>query len=376
MIRLLHTADLHLGSTFSSLGEKAGERQAAFLATFERLLTLAIKSDVQLFLVAGDLFDQPRPEPALVGRVQAGLKRLADRGIVPVLLPGTHDNVVAADSVYRQTDFPGAVVLAEPTVGEPVCLKIGGEAVYLYGFAYRSLASGDALAGMARRRAEGIHLGLLHGSKQGSPEWDYRKKDLPFTAATLRGWGLDYVALGHYHGFEIIEEGGRVCACYPGSPEGKRFGENGPRHAALVTVAAGGAKVEPMAVNTQVLEEKNFDLAGCEDLAGAATAITGLGRPDLLLRLALTGIVEAPIDLPALHARCRDVFFHLEFEDRTRLFDSAFAARIEREETVRGVFVLRARRLLAEVPAEQRPLVEEAFREVLVRFRHFGGDGA
>lgn len=376
MIRLLHTADLHLGTAFPSLGERAGERQGAFLATFERLLTLAIKNDVQLFLVAGDLFDQPRPDPALVGRVQSGLKRLADRGIVPVLLPGTHDNLVAADSVFRQTDFPGAIVLAEPTVEEPVCLRIRGEAVYLYGFAYRSLASGDALAGMARRQAEGIHLGLLHGSRQGSPEWDYRKKDLPFTAAMLRGWGLDYVALGHYHGFEIIEEGGRALACYPGSPEGKRFGENGPRHAALVTVAAGGAKVEKLAVNTHVLEEKSFDLSGCEDLAGAAEAIAALGRPDLLLRLSLTGIIEAPIDLQALHARCRDTFFHLELEDQTRLFDSAFAARIEREETVRGVFVQRARRLLAEVPAEQRPMVEEAFREVLVRFRHFGGGGA
>ncbi len=50
-------------------------------------------------------------------------------------------------------------------------------------------------------------------------------------------------------------------------------------------------------------------------------------------------------------ARCRDAFFHLELEDRTRLFDSAFAARLEQEQTVRGVFVRRARRLLAEAPA-------------------------
>ncbi|MFA5516696.1 MAG: DNA repair exonuclease [Desulfuromonadales bacterium] len=372
MIRILHTADLHLGAPFPALGERAGERQGAFLATFERLITLAIKSEVQLFLVAGDLFDGPRPEAAVVGRVQSGLKRLADRGILPVLLPGTHDHLVDADSVYRRAEFPGAVVLTEPVVGEPVRVAVKGEEVYLYGFAYNSFASADALGGMARRAEEGIHIGLLHGSRQGSPEWEHRKKDLPFTPATLCAWNLDYVALGHYHRFEIIEENGRALACYPGSPEGKRFGENGPRYAALVTVGPGSANIEKVAVQTQVMEEGSIDLSGCEDAGRAAAAIVALGRPDLLLRLALTGIVEAPLDLAALHARCRDAFFHLDFDDRTRLFDSDFAARIGAEETVRGLFVRRARHLLEEAPAAERPLVEEAFREVLVRFRAFG----
>ncbi len=372
MIRLLHTADLHLGAPFPSLGERALERQNAFLATFERLLTLAIKSEVHLFLIAGDLFDHPRPEATLVGRVQAGLKRLADRGIVPVILPGTHDHLVDADSVYRRAEFPGAIVLTEPVVETPVRLDIRGQEVYLYGFAYNSFASLDALASMARRQGDGIHIGLLHGSRQGSPEWEYRKKDLPFTPATLGEWKLDYVALGHYHRFESIEENGRTLACYPGSPEGKRFGENGPRYGALVTVAPGSAVVEKVEVNTHTLDESSVDLAGCEDAGQAAAAIVALGRNDLLLRLALTGIVEAPIDLAALHARCRDAFFHLEFDDRTRLFDSSFAARIGDEETVRGLFVRRARQLLEEVPAAERPLVEEAFREVLVRFRAFG----
>jgi DNA repair exonuclease SbcCD nuclease subunit len=373
VIKLLHTADLHLDAPFPSLDEKEAPRRNDFLLTFERLLTLAIKNEVDLFLVAGDLFDSPRPSAAVVGKVQAGLKRLSDRGIVPVLLPGTHDGTVSPDSVYRRTQFPGAVLLDGAVVDEPVTVTAGGSQVHLYGFAYRSFASDDALSGMARRSADGIHIGLLHGSRQGSPEWDYRKKDLPFTLPQLKGWGLDYVALGHYHGFELLEEGGRVRACYPGSPEGKRFGENGPRYCALVTLSADGAEVTRLPVNSRTLEETTLDLAGCEDQESAVSAIRALGNSDLLLRLTLTGIVEAPLDLEALHARCADDFFHLQFVDKTRLFDSDFARRIEGEETVRGVFVRRARRLMEEVPAEQKDLVEEAFREVLVRFRAFGG---
>lgn len=373
MIRILHTADLHLGAPFPSLGEKETERQGDFLKTFERLLTLAIKNEVHLFVAAGDLFDNPTPDAALLGKVQAGFKRLADRGIVPVLLPGTHDSTVTADSVYRKAHFPGAIVLMEPAVKEPVSVSVKGQSVFLYGFAYRTFASSQALETMVRREDEGIHIGLLHGSRQGSPEWEYRKKDLPFTFPMLKGWNLDYLALGHYHGFELLEEQGRVWGCYPGSPEGKRFGENGPRYAALVTVGPGEARVEKVQVNGRSLEERVLDISGCEDEGRAMEAIAAMADENLLLRLSLHGIVEGPLDLASLHARCMEGFFHLEFVDRTRLFDSDFARRIEDEETVRGLFVRRARQLMQEVSPERRETVEEAFREVLVRFRAFGG---
>jgi DNA repair exonuclease SbcCD nuclease subunit len=339
-------------------------------------LTTAIKCEVDLMVIAGDLFDRPRPDTSVVGQVQAGLQRLVERGITPVLLPGTHDSVVPGDSVYRRSEFPGAIVLDRPTVEEPARITIRGEEVFLYGFAYRSFLSEQGLDSMVRRPEDGIHIGLLHGSQQGSPEWDYRKKDLPFTLAELKSWGLDYVALGHYHQFGILQEGGRIYACYPGAPEGKRFGENGPRYCAMVNVSSGSASVEREVVNRQVLEEQTLDLGGCESEEAAVAAISALGRPELLLRLSLAGIVEAPLDLVALHARCADRFFHLELLDKTRLFDSDFAGRIAQEETVRGVFVRQVRRLLADTPEERRAVVEEAFREVLVRFRAFGGGDA
>ncbi len=271
MIRLLHTADLHLDAPFPSLGPQAAERQNVFLKTFERLVNLAIKNDVQLFCVAGDLFDSPRPCGATLGKVQAGLKRLVDRKIIPVLLPGTHDSLVTADSVYRRSEFPGAVVLHAPHVREPLELTVKDQKVFLYGFAYRSFASDNALATMARRDGEGIHIGLLHGSRQGSPEWEYRKKDLAFTSPALKQWNLDYLALGHYHNFELIGDQRRVWACYPGAPEGKRFGENGPRYCALVTVEPGQARVEKLVVNSQVLEDREIDLSGCETVPRART---------------------------------------------------------------------------------------------------------
>ncbi len=373
MIRILHTADLHLDGSFASLGNRAPQRQVDFLETFERIVTLAIKKDAQLLLIAGDLFDHPRPGKVALGKVQAGLQRLSERGIVPVLLPGTHDSLVSTDAVYRQADFPGVVLLDQPQVKEPVALTVDGQQIYLYGFAYRSYVSEDALVGMQRRCDEGLHIGLLHGSRQGSPEWNYRKKDLPFSLDDLKSWGLDYVALGHYHSYEVLSENERIYACYPGSPEGKRFGENGSRYCALVTVDKNQAAVEPLAVNGRELAEETLDLSGCTELDEAVGRVAALNNGKLLLRLTLTGILEAPIDLSALQSRCEDGFFYLELLDETRLFDSEYARRIEPEETVRGMFVRRARKLMSEVEDDERPVIEHAFREVLTRFRAFSG---
>lgn len=373
-IRCLHTADLHLDAPFPNWGEKEGVRRADLLKTFERIVTLAIKNDVQLLLISGDLFDSPHPEAATVSRVQTELRRLVDRGITPVLLPGTHDPFAPKNSIYRRENFPG-ILLSEAQLSEPVHLSLKGGDCYLYGFAYQSGKTEELLPSMQRRDLPGYHIGLLHGSRRGSLEWDYRHKDLPFDISDLVALRLDYIALGHYHTFSVLQdESARNIAAYPGSPEGKRFGEDGPRYCALVTLDTGGVKIEALEVNTRTLAQKEIDLSGIVTQEGAIAEIRRFASPDLILRSRLTGTVEIPLTLPALLAACRDDFFWLELLDSTRLYDSAYARRIEHEETVRGLFVRRMRRLIEESPPERRPVVEEAFREVLARFTATGGE--
>jgi len=375
MIRLLHTADLHLDAPFPGLGDREGQRREDFLRTFEGLLALAGDWQADLLIIAGDLFDTPSPSAATRAGVRNGLQRLAGQGTLPVLLPGTHDSPAFPNSVYGRPTFPGCLVLDQERIIDPVPVDIRGERVFLYGFVPRPGDPEPPLAGMKRRSAEGLHIGVLHGSRLGSREWDYRPKDLPFSLDDLRDWDLDYVALGHYHNFEVLEQGGRVLACYPGSPEGKRFGENGPRYAALVTLERGAVRVDKRAVNQRTLQEASLDLSGCADAAGIDREITALGGEDVLLRLELTGLTEVPIDPVSLAARTGAAFFHLEIRDHTRFFDSRFARRIANEPTVRGSFVRRVRARMEQADAEERPLLEKAFREVLTRFQRHGGEG-
>lgn len=373
-IRFLHTADFHLGSPLRNFGELARDRRLDFLRTFDRIVNLAIKREVDCLLIAGDLFDSYNPDAETVGRVQEGFSRLEGRGIRIVLIPGTHDNVVFAENVYSRFTFPGVTLLAEAEVSAPVRLEIRGVPVWFYGFAFRSDRSAAALASLRRREGGGIHVGLLHGSLTGNPEWDLRKKDIPFSLADLTGLGLDYLALGHYHNCACLEVEGRTIACYSGSPEGKKFGENGPRHVLVVEVGEGQAVAERVEVQSRVLQELTVDASLFAELAALESELARLSFPDLIARIHLTGTVEEPLDLANLAGRLQGRFAWLELLDETDLYDSSQVKRLEREDSIRGLFIRKVHERFERADsAVERELCREALKLVIGRFGRGGG---
>ncbi len=69
MVRLLHTADVHLGAKFLGLGDKGATQREQIRASFRKLISQAITENVDIVLIAGDLFDanqQPRMNVDLV----------------------------------------------------------------------------------------------------------------------------------------------------------------------------------------------------------------------------------------------------------------------------------------------------------------------
>ena len=368
-IRLLHAADLHLGAPLRNFGELSGERRRDFLKTFDKIVNQAIKREVDCLVIAGDLFDSNQVDSEVIGRVQDAFSRLDKRGIAVVLIPGTHDHVASADSIFVRYTFPEAHLLMEPEARSPLTLTLKGQPVHFYGFAFRSGHGGDPLASMKRRDGEGVHVGLLHGSLKGSPEWDMRRKDLPFSIADLAGLGLDYIALGHYHDFAQIEAEGRVLACYPGTPEGKKFGENGPRHVALVEIADGRVTVEKVAVQTRSLAELTVDASLFPEPGALEGELARLATPDTLARVRLTGTVEEPIDTSLLAGRLQGRYAWLDLVDLTDLYDSALVQRLAREDSIRGMLVRKANGRLAQCENEdERELCREALKLLMGRF--------
>ena len=67
MLRLLHTADVHLGARHADLGDRAAMQRERQFAAFVATVDLALAEKVDLVLIAGDLFDS-NVQLALLGR--------------------------------------------------------------------------------------------------------------------------------------------------------------------------------------------------------------------------------------------------------------------------------------------------------------------
>ena len=61
-MKLIHCADLHLDSSMTThlTKEKAKERKAELLASFNRMMEYADRKNVSAVLIAGDLFDRKK----------------------------------------------------------------------------------------------------------------------------------------------------------------------------------------------------------------------------------------------------------------------------------------------------------------------------
>src|SRR5689334_19633346 len=101
MLKLLHTADLHLGHESAQFDPEDRRRLArARLDAAKAILSVAEQYDVHAVLWAGDIFDTPEPAEDF-WRGFAGVLGSRHNWTRPVvLLPGNHDPLTP-DSVYH-----------------------------------------------------------------------------------------------------------------------------------------------------------------------------------------------------------------------------------------------------------------------------------
>ena len=99
-MRLLHTSDWHLGRNFH--GASLLHEQEAVI---DRIVELAQDTEVDLVVIAGDLYDRAIPPADAVTLFDEALVRLSDTGAKIVAVAGNHDSpsrVAVADRVLER----------------------------------------------------------------------------------------------------------------------------------------------------------------------------------------------------------------------------------------------------------------------------------
>ena len=248
-MRLLHTSDWHVGKTI-----RGRSRHDEHEAVLGEITEIARDHEVDVVLVAGDLFESAAPTPESEALVYETLLGLAQHAEHVVVIAGNHDNPRRLKAVAPLLALGNVHVVTEarsPDTGGFERLTIGDETLNLALLPFVSqrgiIRAADLMEGAAfehanvyadRMRVLIEHLsagfngdsvnvivahGFVHGATAGGGERgahlveDYAVTSQAFPASA------SYVALGHLHRPQKIAGGAPINYC--GSPLQLDFGE-------------------------------------------------------------------------------------------------------------------------------------------------------
>lgn len=372
-LRLIHISDVHLGCKNYYLGDRAGERSDEFKASFRDVVEFALaeRNRIHGVVIAGNLFEQHRPDPEIWSFTRGLISRLLAKDILVAVCPGHHDSYAYKNSVWRTERLPGVELFLNTAPEAPRVREMAGTRVFLYGLAYVPGQTPNPLPAFEKAKEGGVHVGVLHAVTQRHPEFADRPHQLEIDLENVAAAGLDYVALGGFKTFAEYEVGSSKIV-WSGSLEGRGFeaGETGEKGPVVVEFDERGVHIERRITQRKLISRVQLDLRKekITDAAGLKNAITALADRNAIVQLILTGTAEFVASLDEIRLETIGQFHHLEVIDQSKIVDSALLRKIESENTIRGYFV---RKLLKRVDAAKAKIAKtgatpETMRELRV----------
>ncbi len=318
-MKLLHCADIHLGSKINSKlpPQKAAERRIELRLAFNKMINYAKTSGIKAILIAGDAFDSDRPLKTDKEFFYDAVKACSD--IDFFYLRGNHDKFESFED------------------GSVKNLKTFGEewTTYEYGFVTISgveFAKNNttSIYSSAVFRRDRFNVVMLHGQIADTVQ----SGNVVLNA--LKDKNVNYLALGHVHSFSHGKFGDATYA-YSGCLEGRGFDETGEKGFIVLDVLTAarekdgdfgryGFSFEFVRNSIRVIKEKSIDISTADGTFAAMNIISAelekdgeFAAPENALRLNLIGECDFDV-LTAAREIEKDLslkFFFAEVKNKT-----------------------------------------------------------
>lgn len=257
-VRLVHFADAHIDiANYGRRDPQSGlpVRVMDFLNSLDQIVDRALEEEVDLVLFAGDAYKDRNPQPTFQREWGRRMMRLSQGGIPTVLLVGNHDNAPASGRAHTLQEFDtltiphlhvaGRIDLLGPAdLGLPlqiVTIPWIARHAFMTRSELSSLSGDEIILRIEERVTEYVEelldradpdlplILLAHASVQGARYSSERTvmlgQELVLTRALVADKRWDYVALGHIHRHQSLNEDRHPPIVYPGSIERIDFGE-------------------------------------------------------------------------------------------------------------------------------------------------------
>jgi exonuclease SbcD len=333
-IKILHFADAHIDmANYGRHDPVSGlpMRVLDFLKSLDTIIDTAIQEKVDLVLFAGDAYKDRNPAPTFQREWNKRVMRLSLAGIPTLLLVGNHDTSPALGRAHTLDPFntlevPNVLVLERPSFLRPE--DLWGLPLQVIAIPWISraglIASQELTASSPETVDQAIEERLIvivngmlaeadpelpvvltaHASVQGAVYGGERTVmlggDLILPGSLVRDPRLDYVALGHIHKWQDLNEGAHPPVIYPGSIERVDFGEAADdKYFVIAHVERGHTEVEwRKLTGVRLFIDRHLRLKSQEDVTGQL--IRALPNADRLEDAIVRLVLEYPRDWEAM----------------------------------------------------------------------------
>ncbi len=366
-LKILHFADAHIDiATYGRRDPESGLplRVMDFLRSLDEIIDAAINENVDMVIFAGDAYKDRSPAPTYQREWGKRIVRLSQAKIPTLLLVGNHDLSPALGRAHALSEFstlqvPHVHVLDRPRFLTPDDLE--GLPVQVLALPWisrsgmmahldmRGQSPAEIYEALELRLSEQVAYWLdemadpelptiltahasVQGAKYGGERTVMLGGDLVLPGSLVRDPRLDYVALGHIHKPQNLNEGQHPPVIYPGSIERVDFGEAGDdKFYIIANIEKSAAQVEwrqlkkirPF-VDRSIILESSENIS--DQLRAALPPVEQLDGAIVRLVMAYPREWEAMIDDAGLRETTAGAFeFHLvkrpQQEKRVRLLE-------------------------------------------------------
>lgn len=279
MVKILHFADAHIDmANYGRHDPESGlpMRVMDFLKSLDEIVQAAIDARVDLVIFAGDAYKDRSPAPTYQREWGKRIMQLSRAGIQTLLLTGNHDISPATGRAHAIQEFETLDVPYVKVLDKPQFLsteELGGLPIQVIALPWISRSGmmaaleldstdpSETYKILGEQISELIENWLLEanpklpviftahasveGAKYGSERMVMLGNDMVLPPALVKDKRLDYVALGHIHKPQNLNEDSHPPVIYPGSIERVDFGEAGDRKYYIIAeVSKGKTKVD------------------------------------------------------------------------------------------------------------------------------------
>jgi len=360
MLKILHTADIHLGTKFSELGNKGNLQREQLRTTFKNVMATAINQEANIVLIAGDLFDANQQPQRNIDLVIEQFNLLKEKNIPVCLVPGTHDSLDSS-SIYRKVDFEGKCSNLKIFTDEHIsCKEYTNLDLTVYGkpnLSNRSYVG--PLKGLEPSTSSKLHIALAHGSFYipGKTSED----DHVFSLEEIQSSGMNYLALGHWHRLYRCSE--EPAAWYSGPPEW--IPDQREKGAVLLVSLSdsGEVKVKPIKLGLRDYDEVEIDMSEIQELAALKTRISEGTNQNLIRKVTLRGLRDAELIVnPEELDELGKEFFHLKVSDESHVKVKEISESTYEGQLIKAKFIKLMNEKIASSEGEEKRIAENALQ--------------